>query len=256
MKVIMRADDLGFSEAVNCGIQKAVRDGVITSVGIMTNMPYAKHGYQLIKDMDIALGQHTNICVGKPLTDPKLIPSLVQENGEFCSSREIRSRKTDTIDIRECELEIEAQYKQFRMITGRDPDYFECHAVMSQNFFTALKNVAKRYQLFYENIIFDKEFELKNNIHGIALPQLDKNNLYNPKTFVRNSLSEMEQYDCNVLVFHPGFLDQYILTHSSFTLIRPMECEFLCSDWLKDWLKDHHIELTDFRKIKDEEMSL
>ena len=66
----------------------------------------------------------------------------------------------------------------------------------------------------------------------------------------------MEQYDCNVLVFHPGFLDQYILTHSSFTLIRPMECEFLCSDWLKDWLKDHHIELTDFRKIKDEEMSL
>ena len=29
MKLIMRADDLGFSEAVNLGIYKAVKDGVI-----------------------------------------------------------------------------------------------------------------------------------------------------------------------------------------------------------------------------------
>ena len=32
MKLIMRADDLGFSEAVNLGIYKAVKDGVITIV--------------------------------------------------------------------------------------------------------------------------------------------------------------------------------------------------------------------------------
>ena len=38
MKLIMRADDLGFSEAVNLGIYKAVKEGVITSVGMMTNM--------------------------------------------------------------------------------------------------------------------------------------------------------------------------------------------------------------------------
>lgn len=36
MKLIMRADDLGFSEAVNLGIYKAVKEGVITSVGMMT----------------------------------------------------------------------------------------------------------------------------------------------------------------------------------------------------------------------------
>ena len=99
MKLIMRADDLGFSEAVNLGIYKAVKEGVITSVGMMTNMEHANHGYELVKDFDIALGQHTNICAGRPLTDPKLIPSLVQENGEFCSSREIRSRKEDTVVI-------------------------------------------------------------------------------------------------------------------------------------------------------------
>ena len=83
MKLIMRADDLGFSEAVSLGILKAVKDGVITSVGLMPNMESAQFGYELIKDCDIALGQHTNICVGKPLSDPRLIPSLVQTNGEF-----------------------------------------------------------------------------------------------------------------------------------------------------------------------------
>ena len=77
MKLIMRADDLGFSEGVNYGIYKSVVDGVITSVGMMPNMASAKHGYELVKDLDIALGQHSNICVGKPLSAPKLIPSLV-----------------------------------------------------------------------------------------------------------------------------------------------------------------------------------
>jgi len=251
MKLIMRADDLGFSEAVNYGIYKAAKEGVITSVGMMPNMKASRHGYDLVKDLDIALGQHTNICVGKPLTDPKLIPSLVQSNGEFCSSKEIRARKEDTIDIRECELEIEAQYKQFRLITGRDPDYFECHAISSKNFFTALKNVAKRYNLFYENIVFDKEFEEQTGIHGIPLAKLDKNNLYNPRTYMNENLEYAKQYDCSVFVFHPGFLDQYILTHSSFTLIRAMECDFLCSDWIRDWIKDNHFELTDFRKVKN-----
>ena len=163
MKLIMRADDLGFSEAVNLGIYKAVKEGVITSVGMMTNMEHANHGYELVKDFDIALGQHTNICAGRPLTDPKLIPSLVQENGEFCSSREIRSRKEDTVVIEEAEMEIEAQYLRFKEITGKDPDYFECHAVISQNFFIALRNVAKKYGLFYENVVFDQEFEKENN---------------------------------------------------------------------------------------------
>lgn len=251
MKLIMRADDLGFSEAVNLGIYKAVKDGVITSVGIMTNMEQAYAGYELLKDFDIALGQHTNICAGRPLTDPKLIPSLVQENGEFCSSREIRSRQVDTVVVEEAEREIEAQYLRFKEITGRDPDYFECHAVISQNFFTALKNVAKKYGLFYENILFDQEFEKENNIYGIAMAKLNEKTLYDPKEYVENNLDFIKNHDISVMVFHPGYLDQYILEHSSFTLIRAMECDFLCSKWLKDWLKNNKIELTDFRKVKN-----
>ena len=149
MKIIFRADDLGFSEAVNYGIRKAIVDGVITCTGLMPNMPYAAAGYALVKDTGVEVGQHTNICVDRPLTDSARIPSLVQPSGEFCTSREIRARKQDTIVLEEVELEIQAQLDRFRAITGRDPAYFEGHAVMSPNFFQGLKNVAARNGLLY-----------------------------------------------------------------------------------------------------------
>lgn len=71
MKLIMRADDLGISEGVNCGIYKAIKDGVITSVGLMPNMEHALDGYEMIKDCNVSVGQHTNVCLGKPLCSPR-----------------------------------------------------------------------------------------------------------------------------------------------------------------------------------------
>ena len=95
MKLIVRGDDLGISEAVNYGIRKAIIDGCLTCVGMMPNMEYARQGYDLIKDLDVCIGQHTNICLAKPVLDPQEIPSLVNERGEFYSSKEINSRKID-----------------------------------------------------------------------------------------------------------------------------------------------------------------
>lgn len=74
-RLLIRADDLGYSEGINCGIAAAVAAGLVRSVGVMTICPQlstagAVYGRQL------CLGQHTNICVGRPLTDPARIPSL------------------------------------------------------------------------------------------------------------------------------------------------------------------------------------
>ncbi len=246
MKIIFRADDLGFSEAINYGIAKAVKDGVISSVGMMTNMDSIKHGYNLINDIDLCLGQHTNICVGKPLCDPALIPSLVDENGMFCSSKEIRARENDSIVLEECELEIEAQLNKFIEIVGRKPDYFEGHAVFSINFFKALENVAKRNNLFYCNPM-DKEWSKETGIDCGKMFKMDEKGLYDPYAYIMNDEADIMDKECSVLVFHPGYLDQYILEHSSFTLIRPMETEFLCSNKLKNWIKENNIEVVDFR---------
>ena len=75
-QLLIRADDLGYSDGVNYGIAKAVNKGVVKSVGVMTNMPTAMDGLKLLKKENVCLGQHTNICVGKPITNPALIPTL------------------------------------------------------------------------------------------------------------------------------------------------------------------------------------
>ena len=130
-RLLIRADDLGYCEAVNLGIARTVKHGIIRSVGLMPNMPTAAAGLDLIAGTDVCIGQHTNVCVGKPVTDPKLIPSITNENGEFRSSREYRSAKEDFVVLDEVVLEIEAQYERFKQLTGREPEYFEAHAVAS-----------------------------------------------------------------------------------------------------------------------------
>lgn len=254
MKLIFRADDLGFSEAVNLGIIKSVEDGPISCVGLMPNMKDAKTGFELIKNLDIDLGQHTNISVGKPISDPKLIPSLVKQNGFFYSSNEIRARKTDEIVVEEAEIEIQAQLEKFREITGREPVYFEGHAVMSKNYFMALENVARKNGLLYldpVNEIWAKE----HRIWCSDFYKLDERGLYNPEDFVFNDKANLKKHECTLLVFHPGYIDQYLIDHSSYTLIRPMETEFLCSEKLKKWIRDNDVELTNISKrIKEIEM--
>lgn len=245
MKIIFRADDLGFSEGVNCGIYRAIVSGTITCTGLMPNMPEAAAGYAMVKGTGVEVGQHTNICVGRPLCDPSQIPSLVGTDGEFCSSREIRARKEDAIVLEEVELEIQAQLDRFRQITGKDPAYFEGHAVMSPNFFQGLKNVAARNGLLYCDPV-DSQWARTYGIQCSAFYHLDERGLYDPYRFVFDDKAQLKGKECSVLVFHPGYLDQYLLDHSSYTLIRPMETAFLCSDALKQWMEKNQVEPVTF----------
>ena len=144
-RLLIRADDLGYSQGVNCGIAATVAAGLVRSVGVMTNMPAAVHGLGLLAGHPVCLGQHTNICVGRPLTDPARIPSLCTPEGEFKPShayREAAKAGEDFVVLEEVIEEIEAQYRQFKALTGREPGYFEGHAVASPNFFKGLEMVA------------------------------------------------------------------------------------------------------------------
>lgn len=65
-----------------------------------------------------------------------LIPSLLDEHGQLKSSRTYRAAFMEGREVAEYDelvIEIEAQLASFRAITGKDPDYFEAHAVMSRN---------------------------------------------------------------------------------------------------------------------------
>lgn len=105
-KILIRGEDLGFSEGVNYGIEKTVKQGIIRSVGVMANMDASEHGVALLRGVDVCLGLHTNICAGKPLTDAKLLPSICDGNGMFKRSSVYRAAKEDFVVLDEVIMEI------------------------------------------------------------------------------------------------------------------------------------------------------
>jgi len=241
-KLLLRGDDLGYSEGINYGIAKSVKDGIIGSVGVMTNMPAVVHGLKQLEDTEVCFGQHTNICIGRPITDPSLIPSITNENGEFKSSKDYRQAKEDFVVLDEVILEIEAQYKRFVELIGEQPHYFEGHAVASSNFFKGLEIVAEKYGLKYSGMSLDGT-PMKIGNKNVYANMDSMNPDYVPFQSLKKTVENADEEGYYMFICHPGYLDGYILTHSSLTMPRPMEVDMLCDPNTRKWLKESGVEL-------------
>lgn len=248
-RVLVRADDLGYSEAVNYGLAKSVKDGIIRSVGVMTNMPTVEHGLNLLEGVKVCYGLHTNICVGKPLTDPGKIPSMVTEDGYFRPSKEYRSAKEDFVVLDEVILEIEAQYQRFVELIGEKPHYFEGHAVMSDNFFKGLEIVAKKHGCEYLACSFTEPVKFRNILMYTFMESTKPD--YDPFEALKRACEpDYGKEGCATLICHPGYLDQYILNTSSMTIPRTKEVEMASADETREWLEKEGIQVITYDDIQ------
>ena len=249
-RLLIRADDLGYSQGVNCGIAAAVAAGLARSVGVMTNMPAVVHGLGLVSGHPLCLGQHTNICVGRPLTEPARIPSLCTPEGEFKPSRAYREAAKagqDFVVLEEVIEEIEAQYRQFKALTGKEPGYFEGHAVASPNFFKGLEIVAQRHGLPYFAMGRPGESVTFRNTRVYAyMPKDFKAYEADPFTGVQDAVAHAHEGACDMMVFHPGYIDAYLLDHSSMTTPRVREAAMLCRPEVRAWLEQQNIQLVTY----------
>lgn len=252
-QLLIRADDVGYSRAVDLGIERSVLEGLVRSVGVMPNMPEAAHGWSLIADCDIAVGQHTNVCLGAPCADPALIPSLLRDDGEFKSSREYRAcykEGVDFVDFDEAVIEIEAQLARFVQIVGREPEYFEAHAVLSKNLNEAIGHVAREHGYTYQVPSFDPSAVVQCGGTPVRMVMRSQAPGYDPAAAIRETVEEMRDGETVVFVCHPGYLDHYILTHSSLTEDRTKEVDALIDPELRAWLEAQgDLRLIDYRDL-------
>lgn len=245
-KLLIRADDLGYSRAVNYGIYDSIKNGVVNNVGVMVNMPTTKMGLDLLKGQAIDYGLHTVISSGRPILPATEVPSLVDENGHFKASRVYRENyqggKADFVKLEEVVAEIQAQYQRFVALVGRQPDYFEGHAVVSENFIKGLQIVAEKYDLplllldMKKPVSFKKKTQFKFIFESM---QAD----YQPLATVKRASLESEGEIIPMVVGHPGYLDQDILQNSSLTIPRIQEVASFTSPELKKWLQENEIKL-------------
>ena len=137
-------------------------------------------------------------------------------------------------------LEIEAQYERFVELTGRQPQYFEGHAVSSKNFFKGLEIVANRHGLKYNGMAPGSEPMMVGNT--MVYMWMDSMNPdYDPEKLLKDMVMHAHDGAADVMVCHPGYLDGYILKHSSLTIPRTMEVDMACDPAIKQWLKEQDV---------------
>ena len=252
-QLLIRADDVGYSYAVDLGIARVVREGLVRSVGVMPNMPEAERGYSWVADADIAVGQHTNVCLGRPCADPALIPSMLGKDGNFHSSREFREhfkRGEELVSYDEAVIEIRAQHERFCEVVGREPDYFEAHAVMSKNLNRAIHDVAAELGLREQVASFDSSVTVMVGSTPVRMVMESMAPGYDPMASIKRAVEGMADGETVVFVCHPGYLDNFILQTSSLTTPRTQEVDALISTELREWLgAQEDLRLVDYRDL-------
>lgn len=110
-KVVFNADDLGYSPETNRAIIDSFEKGVVRSCSLLVNFPCRGEAVVLVKNLELDVGLHINLAVGKSLTDSK---TLIK-NGEFHGAYKFLLRYfLGMINMQEVEEEIRAQIEMFR----------------------------------------------------------------------------------------------------------------------------------------------
>ncbi len=201
-KVIINADDFGYSEENNEAIKLGYKSGVITSSSILTNMTGFEHAKNdvLPQINDIDLGFHFNIVEGKSIIKSSL---LCDNNGYFNNSYlKIILKSKDPLFQLALENEFRAQIEKilpYHNISHID-SHMHTHAI--PEIFNLTIKLAKEYNIKYIRsqreipyFICSKSFNLKYPINiiknlllnyytNINLKRLLNTNVYTNQYFI------------------------------------------------------------------------
>jgi hopanoid biosynthesis associated protein HpnK len=124
-RLIVNADDFGFTAGVNRGIVEAHSRGVVTSSTLMANGRAFSDAVQLARTVpQMSVGCHVVLIDGQPLLDPKTISSLVAHRSTNHDGDDARFRDgiggfalralAGRLDSREIEAETTAQIRKLQ----------------------------------------------------------------------------------------------------------------------------------------------
>ena len=83
-RLVVNADDFGFSRSINQTVVRAHREGILTTASLMVNAPAADEAVALARqNPGLGVGLHLTLLCGKSALPPEKIPGLVNARGEF-----------------------------------------------------------------------------------------------------------------------------------------------------------------------------
>ncbi len=122
MKMIVRIDDVGFTDVCNIGAFETLDNGVATAADVMLECPGTVDALlRLTRYPWISVGWHAHMW-GTPVLGGDKVPSLTEHGGEFDGRFRTDLRTAQDVDEAEAYAELTAQLERCRAILGRYPD--------------------------------------------------------------------------------------------------------------------------------------
>lgn len=260
-KLIINADDFGYSRGVNYGIRDAHINGVLTSTTMMANMPGFEHGIDLSNEMpNLGIGIHLTLTCGKPLLSD--VKSLVDENGYF-HKLDKHYKQEVSIDKEELYREWDAQIRKIIDASIEATHIDSHHHIHTVNDYHEVAiALAKKYNLPIRNCF---DLDKKSNLNEVKYNELFLDPFYNDE--IRNmslSYESLEDYIISVLsenldlalgyntvelMCHPAYIDTCLMEGSSFNIERLRELDALVSKKTRELIESKNIKLSTFKEI-------
>jgi predicted glycoside hydrolase/deacetylase ChbG (UPF0249 family) len=257
MKLIVKSDDYGMTEAISCGILRGIREGGITCTGAMTVLPSSEISARWIKDnRDVCLGIDINIVNGRPNAPIAKVKSLVEPDGEFIRSGkrlqlDKQSPNGDHLILEETLIEVEAQVQQFIGWYGRVPDYLATHSYRSPTLDKAHDIVAGKYGLLQSRKVAQEYGVYVAPQSWIPRPYtFEAQVAADPLDCILSGKLGLLDHDVSMMTMHCGYVDAEIFYWSTLNFVRLKDLGAVISPEFKKWVKDNKVELISFNDLK------
>ena len=217
-KIIINADDLGFSVGVNQAILKANTEGYLTHASLMANTEYFQDAIQLIPNFkNLRIGVHVTLTCGKALYEK----NVLGKNGllDWTFVKLLFLRKTSKV-LESLENEIENQIlkiKENGIEISHIDGHEHIHIIPSIN--KIVRRLAKKHQIprireinenFFESLKFNEFNKNENEIGFYSMLNTCDIRAGNLFRFLRESKS----YQTVEIMLHPSITgldsDEYL----------------------------------------------
>jgi len=277
-KIIVRIDDLGYTDINNIGAFEVFDHGIGTAADVMLDTPGTVDALRRLKDYPwLSVGWHTHFW-GSPVLDPERVPSLMDPGGNGHCRSDL-NRLKDGIRYEELLAEMRAQLDRCVSILGKAPDTMEMMSPEDNPASRAKRQIAEEYGIvtdFSHHVRRDPEtgkmgwslpapqwadrkifwMEMGPAYRDLYTDSIREMGSYDPVKYYtedRGSMMELPEDGVFGQAWHPGFVDYYMCRCGdkgpyarNFLECRPLDMHALCSEEIKAWIRENKIELMSF----------
>ena len=264
-RLIINSDDYGRTPDISRGIREVHLRGVLSSTTCMMNIPTTLDDIALaLKETpNLGLGVHLVLTMGRPLSKPEAVPSIVDAAGNHLKYNPFL-KNVPNLNMDEVKAEWRLQIERFVKTAGRKPTHLDSHhhsSYWSPDLFRGMLELEKEYDCpirypFTEHITDELEETDKH------LPELMKEfSPKHPDRFVSSFYDDGATQDellrligevpdgTTEIMCHPGYVDEAFAKESVYNFQRERELKILTDVSIKRAIEESNIKLINFAEL-------